>query len=399
MHTKTNRIISIDALRGFALIGILLVNLYSFNIYYGFMGQFYSEFTGANKEVFNAVMYFFGGNSMFIFAFLFGYGAWIQFNNHKTFSQFKGYWFRRMFILFLIGLLHILFLSFGDILAAYAILGMLIPFLIQKSNIFLITLFFCFQLIPAISSACQIFLESWNVYSVSKFDLEYYLHINRSSNFLEILQLRLYDFFALRNEKLFLYMPKELSLFLIGIAAAKMNLAEKSYSKKGFLFCIFSLVIVILFYWKGNQIWPLFNHKASIFHSLLAFSTKMILKIIHGLFYIVSFFILWKLKIFNTLFSCSQYLGRMALTNYLMQSIIAVLIYSGLGLGLYGRSTPLDLLLTTFCIIVFQTIFSYLWLQKYQFGPMEWLWRNLTNKTNDLLTSSIFHRAVSRNRK
>ncbi len=77
MNTKTNRIISIDALRGFALIGILLVNLYSFNIYYGFMREFYSEFTGANKEVSKAVMYLFGGKSMFIFAFLFGYGGLI----------------------------------------------------------------------------------------------------------------------------------------------------------------------------------------------------------------------------------------------------------------------------------------------------------------------------------
>jgi uncharacterized protein len=73
-------------------------------------------------------------------------------------------------------------------------------------------------------------------------------------------------------------------------------------------------------------------------------------------------------------------MGRMALTNYLMQTLINILIFNGIGLGLAGKIGPSIYILWFVFLMILQIIFSKWWLSKYQFGPFEWLWRSLTYK-------------------
>ena len=68
----------------------------------------------------------------------------------------------------------------------------------------------------------------------------------------------------------------------------------------------------------------------------------------------------------------------MALTNYLMQSVICTLIFYSYGLGLYGACPPFWGLMLTFAIYLFQIALSVWWLGRFRFGPLEWLWRSLT---------------------
>jgi len=72
--------------------------------------------------------------------------------------------------------------------------------------------------------------------------------------------------------------------------------------------------------------------------------------------------------------------GRMALTNYLMQTLLSVFVFYGFGLGLYGAVTVTVGILLTIGIYVIQVIWSNLWLRKFLYGPMEWFWRGLTYK-------------------
>ena len=72
--------------------------------------------------------------------------------------------------------------------------------------------------------------------------------------------------------------------------------------------------------------------------------------------------------------------GRMALTNYLLQSVICCLIFRSYGLGLFGQVGPAVLTIIGLAIYIFQIGFSYVWLKQFQFGPMEWLWRSMTYK-------------------
>jgi uncharacterized protein len=70
--------------------------------------------------------------------------------------------------------------------------------------------------------------------------------------------------------------------------------------------------------------------------------------------------------------------GRMALTNYIMHSVICMFIFTGVGFGLFGKLERFELLYVVFAIWVFQLIVSPIWLKNFQFGPMEWLWRSLS---------------------
>ncbi|XHC24841.1 DUF418 domain-containing protein [Phycisphaerales bacterium ac7] len=70
--------------------------------------------------------------------------------------------------------------------------------------------------------------------------------------------------------------------------------------------------------------------------------------------------------------------GRMAFTNYLMQSLIGATLFYGWGFGLFGQLSRSELLLVVVAVWAFQIAFSLIWLKRFRFGPMEWLWRSLT---------------------
>ena len=82
----------------------------------------------------------------------------------------------------------------------------------------------------------------------------------------------------------------------------------------------------------------------------------------------------------NACLSCLAPLGRMALTNYIMQSVILTSVFYGYAGGLYGQISRAPQMLMVLVIIVFQILFSRWWLNRYQFGPLEWVWRSLTYK-------------------
>ncbi len=85
-----------------------------------------------------------------------------------------------------------------------------------------------------------------------------------------------------------------------------------------------------------------------------------------------------KLPLLNWLKSSLATVGKMALTNYVMHSVIYIFIFTGVGFGLFGKLQRFELLYVVFSIWVFQLILSPIWLKYYQFGPLEWIWRNLS---------------------
>jgi len=85
-----------------------------------------------------------------------------------------------------------------------------------------------------------------------------------------------------------------------------------------------------------------------------------------------------KLQVFSWLMSSLAAVGRMALTNYLSHSLICLILFSGVGFSMLGRTERWELYLVVFAIWIFQLLFSPWWLKRYKFGPVEWLWRFLT---------------------
>ena len=97
-----------------------------------------------------------------------------------------------------------------------------------------------------------------------------------------------------------------------------------------------------------------------------------------ALFYIALVATLWQKRVWRRLLSFLAPVGRMALTNYLMQTIICVLVFYGYGLGQFGRVGARTATLIAFAIFLFQIPVSALWLNYFSYGPMEWIWRQLT---------------------
>ena len=88
--------------------------------------------------------------------------------------------------------------------------------------------------------------------------------------------------------------------------------------------------------------------------------------------------LLWRAGALKLLARPLSALGRMALTGYLGQSILAALVFSGFGLGLWGALDWPGRWAVAVAIWVVEAVFAMLWLSRYRFGPMEWLWRWLT---------------------
>ena len=84
-----------------------------------------------------------------------------------------------------------------------------------------------------------------------------------------------------------------------------------------------------------------------------------------------------------------QNVGRMALTNYILHSIICMVLFTGVGFGLVNELSRANLYIVVLAIWIFQIYFSGFWLNRYQVGPLEWLWRNMTYKRTFQLSRSV----------
>jgi uncharacterized protein len=89
---------------------------------------------------------------------------------------------------------------------------------------------------------------------------------------------------------------------------------------------------------------------------------------------------LWQKSPWRSLLNVLAPVGRMALTNYLLQSIICVTLFYGYGFGWFGGVGAVRATLIALAIFAFQTGTSALWLRYFTYGPMEWIWRQLTYK-------------------
>lgn len=350
-----------------------MVNIFVFHAPYSHYGAFYGQLEGINKWVLENMVYFFGGKFMFIYAFLFGYSFWLQYARTTEKDQFRAFWNRRMLLLAGFGILHILLLSFGDILLPYALLGLSLPFFAKRSNTDLWTLFFLIGLIPVYEFILRGIFDYESVFIQPVVSLEEYIAINSQGSWWEIFKLRMQDYFSFGNEKLIIYIPKEMSLFLLGIICARWELATKLNTKKGVAFVTGAAILIGIMYFFRPAIFQLFDYQESIWQrsllGLLIHSTEFT----HGLFYIIGFFLLWKIPAVRRVLFWLTYPGKLSLTNYLLQSLICAILFSGF--GYYGQMTAVALAGTVLAIYLGQLLFSYWWLQRHQYGPMEFIWR------------------------
>jgi uncharacterized protein len=168
-----------------------------------------------------------------------------------------------------------------------------------------------------------------------------------------------------------------LSMMLLGIALFKWNIlsGEKSYSFYGIMAALGYLIGLSINYYEIHSI-------MEADFSLLSFSRANITydlgRVPVALGHVGAIMLFCKLPIFKWLKISLAAVGKMALTNYVMHSVFAMFIFTGAGFGLFGTFERFELLYIVVSIWIFQLISSPIWLKYYQYGPLEWIWRNLS---------------------
>lgn len=168
-----------------------------------------------------------------------------------------------------------------------------------------------------------------------------------------------------------------LSMMLLGIALFKLNIlsGQKSYRFYGIMALIgYSIGLCVNYY----EVTMIINSK----FSLLGFSKSNLTydagRVPIAMGHIAAIMLLCKVPVLQWLKTRLAAVGKMALTNYITHSIIALFFFTGAGFGMFGKLQRHELLYVVFSIWIFQLIISPIWLKYFQYGPLEWLWRNLS---------------------
>jgi uncharacterized protein len=391
--TEPERIYALDVLRGFALLGILPVNLISFaHVFAAYqVPHLAGGFTGLDFVVWFVIDLVFEQKMITTFSLLFGAGLYLQVTRNEErrgrVGAARGLYYRRVGWLLLFGLLHAYLLWFGDILTYYAILGMLVYLFRQRSPRFLIITGITLLVLGSLLwLAMGLALDSpegarqmreMMVPSAEKMRQEEAMV--RDSSFLELAERRAPVTLMFQAMMLpFFGLWRIGGLMLLGIAFVKLGVLSATRTPRFYQRCAvvglglgvpLTLFSQRAFYASEFDLRALFglSAEADYYGSLLmalGYLGVVMLVVQRG----------WLRALQDRLAA----VGRMALTNYLSQTLICTFIFHGWGLGQFGTWSRSQLVLLALGVWAFQLIVSPLWLRHFQFGPMEWLWRTLT---------------------
>jgi len=368
----------IDTARGFAIFDIFIVNLATFHAPYFLYGNGDNYWGTGDPGIWQIIIdIFFQASFYSLFSFLFGFGMYIIYENltSKQVESPRKWMVRRLVILLIIGMIHAFLIWHGDILITYAIIGFLLLFFLNRKNVTLIVWSLCLLLIPTTLFTGLLYLASMfedmgNLANQAAIDLSFQ-HYGEGS-WGDILAQNMNDWLFANNPFNFIFIIFNiLPIFLFGVLFAKNKWLHDlvTHYKTLRKWWIGSFIVFFLFkagpYAFGNPMWF-----QLLQDSLGGFAS--------AIFYVITTaFLYQKLK---KVFNLIGYVGKMALSNYIFQSIVGVLIFYSIGLGLYGELTPFQTILIAFIVYPVQLVLSYVWLQKYKRGPLEWLWRSLIYK-------------------
>jgi len=394
--SEPNRIQLLDQLRGFALFGILMVNMAIFTNPHTIMfGNFSIWQDPESKAATWFIRFFFEGKFYVLFSLMFGIGFQLFLQKLDESREVMPVYRRRLFFLFLFGALHVILLWFGDILVWYALFGFVMTWFRKKSNRTLLrwSLFFMFIPVVATSMLMLLMMVFRNIPEAAEGMAEgmaaqqqameeltrkaYDIYANGS--FGEQLRFRLTEYANLLGGIIFFY-PNTLAMFLLGMIFMRKGFITEPQQHKTFfkklltytlplgILCAYILSTYSPQVTQNDPTWlnvlVLFSHTQGGTALALSYLSLMVMCSNSGRF-----------KWFRRRLAST---GRMALTNYLMQSLIATSLFFSYGLGLYGKTSPLHGIFIVLAIFIFQFWYSDLWLKHFRYGPMEWLWRTLT---------------------
>lgn len=394
----SERVEILDVLRGFAIFGILVVNM---ALFFSPMAlQFLNEpaIAGPLDEAAHGLIVLLAQGKFYsLFSFLFGMGLAIQMERADARGRTVGGFFaRRMSWLLLIGLAHALLLWFGDILVIYSLMGFVL-LLFSKRSFKTLAVWTAILLAVPLALAFQnvlfLFLQA-NAPRAAEAWLEGMREFEEglragsaaayeaysSGNWFEIFAARAGEWQLILLPTLINFSWIVLALFVLGLNFGRRRFFHRLEENRQQLrrwvwpLLVVGLALNGLLLWYARTI-----EGVTLGLDPLAFSVLFTLAPpVLSAAYVAMLCLLWLRPGGRRLLAPLAPVGRMALSNYLMHTLVFTTISYNYGLGLYGEVSHLEGLALTVAMFALQIPLSAWWLSRYRFGPFEWLWRSLS---------------------
>jgi uncharacterized protein len=385
------RIVSLDVLRGFALLGILLINVRAFGMPEATLSNptAYGDLSGLNYAVWLGTHVFAEGKFITLFTVMFGAGI-VLFTEKKR-EKDQGaiaLHYRRTAILIAIGAAHAYLLWYGDILFAYGVCGLVLvgagrlePRRQIGYGLVLLALPSLLEIVAGLTLGAEAFAGSW---APSQAAIQSEITTYRGG-WIEQLSHRVPNSFNRQTLGFLSAAFWQISgAMLLGMALYRTGVltndrSARFYGRLALGGGLGGLAVVLAgvayaqpagFSAAVAPFWRQFNYWGAL---LLA----------GGYIGVVMLFCRWRAD--GPVATALAAVGRTALSNYLLQTVLATTIFYGHGLGLFGRLERIELLGVVVAIWAVQVPLSVLWLRYCRFGPVEWIWRTLTYGTRQPL--------------
>lgn len=384
------RIISLDVIRGFAVLGILIMNIQTFALIFASYQNptAFGDLTGINLLVWKLSHVLADTKFMTIFSLLFGAGIILMTRRlEEKGIDSKGLHYRRMMWLLIIGLLHAYFLWHGDILVSYSLIAML-AFLFRKKTVRTLTIVgLALILIPSLLTLLSgLSMPFWPEDQISKMADQWLPKpelINKElaafqGSWWDAVRFRWKVVLMMQISVIFYFGWRILGLMLIGMALFRIGFLQAKLSyKKYFQILIICLIIgfALILYGMNKNFENGWDLKYSRF---IGIQYNYWGSILVSLGYIAMLMIIFKRAFFAGKKSFLAPVGQMAFSNYLLQTIICTTIFYGYGFGYYGKFTRIELIIVVLAVWIIEIFLSAFWLRHYKYGPFEWLWRSLS---------------------
>lgn len=380
---KNPRLEVVDALRGFAIMAIMLLhNLEHFDFYYspeylpGWMKSL-------DSKIWDILFFLFSGKTYAIFALLFGFTFYIMFSNQaQKGKDFRGRFLWRSFLLLIFGIINSMFYQ-GDILVFYAVLGVSLVLVCKWSDkavlitaiVLLLQPLEWIKLVQIINDPSFIAADpvSWTYFG----KMESYI---TGSSFFGLVKGNLLNgktaviLWTYENGRI-LQTP---AIFMLGMLLGRKNLfasskASLKFWKKvlGFAVLLFSALFVL------KMIMPNLVPREATSDELIIIITSLA-NFAFMFVWVAVFVLLFQKVAVHRILTKLEVFGKMSLTNYVMQSIVGSIIYYGFGLGLYKYTGATMSLLIGITLFLLQYAFCRWWMKSHTHGPLEGIWHRLT---------------------
>ncbi len=409
---REERIRSVDVLRGFAVLGILLMNIVGF----GFYAAAYVDptvaggATGANLWAWTIMHVVADGKMRCLFSMIFGASAILLLTRLQASGNAADVYYRRTFWLMLFGILHAYLLWYGDILYPYALCALLLyPFrklpgrkllliaavlIVVNSAVYAAMGFAERSMLaagPAAVRASQQGKQLTEEQQSAKTDYEQWRKIFRPipeelqrdanrwrGNALSIIEARakvvaffhFVPYYAPMNLDIWCMMFAGMGLMKLGVLSAQRS--WRFY--RNLLWIGYGIGIPVNLYTAFLIIRSNFDPVVYSFTNSIFDLARLLVAAGH----LAAVMLVVKAGVLRWLSISLAAVGQMAFSNYVLQSLVATVIFTGCGFGLYGRLERYQLYYIVACVWVVELLVSRMWLEHFRFGPLEWCWRSLT---------------------